>query len=98
MKIAQTVFLLSLNSNNNTAKRNTTDGTNFTLSLSLYYTPLFQPITLSLFLYLTNSNTKSLRTPLIQKGNVYAKISTTITTHMKFKKINCVNIYNVLSE
>lgn len=96
MKIAQTVFLLSLNSNNNTAKRNTTDGTNFTLSL--YYTPLFLPLTLSLFLYLTNSNTKSLRTPLIQKGNVNAKISTTITTHMKFKKINCVNIYNVLSE
>lgn len=54
MKIAQTVFLLSLNSNNNTAKRNTTDGTNFTLSL--YYTPLFHPLTLSLFLYLTNSN------------------------------------------
>lgn len=93
MKIAQTVFLLSLNSNNNTAKRNTTDGTNFTLSL--YYTPLFHPLTLSLFLYLTNSNTKSLQIPLIQKGNVYAKIS---TTHMKFKKINCVNIYNVLSE
>lgn len=96
MKIAQTVFLLSLNSNNNTVKRNTTDGTNFTLSL--YYTTLFLPITLSLFLYLTNSNTKSLRNPLIQKGNVHAKISTTITTHMKFKKINCVNIYNVLSE
>lgn len=95
MKIAQTVFLLSLNSNNNTAKRNTTDGTNFTLSI-LY--PLFHPLTLSLFLYLTNSNTKSLRTLLIQEGNVNAKISTTITTHMKFKKINCVNIYNVLSE
>lgn len=47
MKIAQTVFLLSLNSNNNTAKRNTTDGTNFTLSLSILY-PLFPPFSQSI--------------------------------------------------
>lgn len=48
MKIAQTVFLLSLNSNNNTAKRNTTDGTNFTLYLYLYYISLFPPFSYSI--------------------------------------------------
>lgn len=57
MKIAQTVFLLSLISNNNTAKRNTTDGTNFTLFL--YYT-LFSTLSLYLFFYILLTRTQNL--------------------------------------
>lgn len=74
MKIAQTVFLLSLNSNNNT-ENGIPLMEQILLSISIYTISPFSPLslTLSLFLYLTNSNTKSLQIPLISNGKCIRK-------------------------